>query len=151
MSPAVTFPLTEEPSSQYYHKNRTSKMLSLFIASDISTTSSFSRRKTCDNLGLCLRQRGCSDRLSLGRAVACKATERGLQFLRIRKRCFKRNPSPSSLRDATSPRGEAHSQSSPTNSNFQFSLIIFDFSTLRKQKNLRALHLHKELTHSSLF
>ena len=132
LSPAVTFPLTGEPYSQCYRIKSTPNTLSLFIASDISTTSRFSRRKACDNLGLCLRercllcrQRGCSDRLSLhptgisttndflrksglcvGRAVACKATERGLQFLRIR------NPSPSSLRDATSPRGEAHSQNS---------------------------------------
>ena len=74
LSPTVTFPLTGETYSQCYRKKSTSKMLSLFIASDISTTNRFSQRKACDNLGLCLRERclqsrqkGCSISLSWGR------------------------------------------------------------------------------------
>ena len=41
------------------------------------------------------------ERLSLGRAVACRATERGWGYVYVLFCC---NPSPSSLRDATRPR-----------------------------------------------
>ena len=44
------------------------------------------------------------ERLSLGRAVTCRATERGWGYVYVLFCC---NPSPSSLRDATSPQGEA--------------------------------------------
>lgn len=41
------------------------------------------------------------ERLSLGRAVTCRATERGWGYVYVLFCC---NPSPSSLRDATRPR-----------------------------------------------
>ena len=44
------------------------------------------------------------ERFSLGRAVTCRATEKGWGYVYVLFCC---NPSPSSLRDATSPQGEA--------------------------------------------
>ena len=44
------------------------------------------------------------ERLSLGRAVACRATERGWGYVYVLFCC---NPSPLSLRDATSSHGDA--------------------------------------------
>lgn len=58
-----------------------------------------------------------------GGAVTRRVTERGLHFLRIQKCYVRRNPSPSSLRDAISPLGEAYSQIFPSNYNCPIPLL----------------------------